>query len=180
MHANHAASRNQPPPVDIPVRSGTAAAPTFAQAPGATASSRGTTSGPGSGSSQVSAGSQSELGRISVRPAELDRKSFPSNRECRFEFHFEPAYTPGQVAHGDHAIVGYTISPSMDDPHHIGQLHVAGVPGSAPHVSQGFGYFVPYNPGQINGVSVPAHPGGGQPTFVFTGGLTGCLPGMSR
>jgi hypothetical protein len=49
MHANHAASRNQPPPVDIPVRSGTSAAPTFAQALGATASSRGTTSGPGSG-----------------------------------------------------------------------------------------------------------------------------------
>jgi hypothetical protein len=48
------------------------------------------------------------------------------------------------------------------------------MPVSAPHLSRGFAYFVPYDPGQTNGVSVPAHPSAAQPTFVFTGGLTGC------
>jgi hypothetical protein len=174
MQANHAASSNRPAPADIPVRSGAAAAPSFAQLLGATANNRGTTSGAGTSSVRFPQGTSPNWGGFQLDPRNWAENHFLRTENAVSNFTPMPAYTPGEVAHGDHAIVGYTISPSMDDPHHIGQLHVAGVPGSVPHLSQGFAYFVPYNPGHTNGVSVPAHPSGGQPTLVLTGGLTGC------
>jgi hypothetical protein len=174
MHANHAASSDRPPPGDIPARSGTAAAPSFAQALGATASRGGATRGPGGSSAGFPQGASPNWSGFQLDPQNWTGSHFLRTENAVSNFTPMPAYTPGQVAHGDHAIVGYTISPSIDDPGHIGQLHIAGVPGSAPHVSQGLAYFVPYNPGQTNGVSVPAHPSGGQPTFVLTGALTGC------
>jgi hypothetical protein len=87
-----------------------------------------------------------------------------------------PASTPGGVSPGDHSIVAYTISPSEDNPHKVGQLHVFGVPGSRPAVpvSQSFAYLAPFNGGTTSGVSVPAHPTGAQPTVVLTAGLGGC------
>jgi len=156
--------------VDLPARSG-AAAPSFAHVLGATLNSRGASSG---SSVRFPQGASPNWNGFQHDPQNWAANHFLRTENAVSNFTPMPAYTPGQVAHGDHAIVGYTISPSMDDPDHIGQLHVAGVPGSAPHLSQGLAYFVPYNPGQTNGVSVPAHPSGGQPTLVLTGGLTGC------
>jgi hypothetical protein len=170
MHANHAASNGPRPQVDLPARSG-AAAPSFAHVLGATLNSRGASSG---SSVRFPQGASPNWNGFQHDPQNWAANHFLRTENAVSNFTPMPAYTPGQVAHGDHAIVGYTISPSMDDPDHIGQLHVAGVPGSAPHLSQGLAYFVPYNPGQTNGVSVPAHPSGGQPTLVLTGGLTGC------
>src|SRR5438876_3874692 len=174
MHANRATSESSRPPADVPVRSGAAAPACFAQALGASSNSRGTTSGPGSSSVGVPQGAGPNWNGFQLDPQTWAANHFLRTENAVSNFTPMPAYTPGQVAHGDDAIVGYTIAPSMDDPAHIGQLHVAGVPGSAPHLSQGFAYFVPYNPGQTNGVRVPAHPSGGQPTLVLTGSLTGC------
>jgi hypothetical protein len=109
MHANHAASKSARPPADIPVRS-SAAAPSFAQVLGAALNSRHRQR---SGQQrQVSAGSQSEPRRISTRPAELDCKPFPQNRECRFEFHADARL---------HARPGRSRRPRHRGVHHLAE-----------------------------------------------------------
>ena len=99
MHANHAASRSPRPPADIPVRS-----------------SRGTASGPGSSSVRFPQGASPSRGGFQLDPQNWTANHFLRTENVVSNFTPMPADTPGQVAHGDHAIVGYAISPSMDDP----------------------------------------------------------------
>jgi hypothetical protein len=106
-------------------------------------------------------------------PQEFAKNSFLNTLTPYSSFTPLPSFTPGQVANGENAIVGYTIAPNRHDPT-IGDLHVLGVPGSTPHISQGFAYFVPYTNGKTNGVSVPTRPTAGQPQTVLTGALSGC------
>jgi hypothetical protein len=114
MHANHAASRSPRLPADIPVRSG-APAPSFAQVLGAAPNSRGTACGPGS-SVRFPQGASPNWGGFQLDPQNWTANHFLRTENAVSNFTPMPACTPGQVAHGDHAIVGYTISPSMDDP----------------------------------------------------------------
>ena len=86
-----------------------------------------------------------------------------------------PQYRPGEVADGATSIVRYNL-PNAEGPGNPVRLNVTG---SATSVQAGAGqtaYWVPYNPGRTNGVSVPAHPNPtlGQPTTVLTSALTGC------
>jgi hypothetical protein len=78
-------------------------------------STAGTASGRGS-SVRFPQGASPNRGGFQLGPRSWTANHFLRTENAVSNFTAMPAYTPGQVAHGDHAIVGYTISPSMDNP----------------------------------------------------------------
>jgi hypothetical protein len=86
----------------------------FRASAGGAPNSRGTASGPGS-SVRFPRGASPNRGGFQRGPQNRTANHFLRTENAVSNFTPMPAYTPGQVAHGDHAIVGYTISPSMDD-----------------------------------------------------------------
>jgi hypothetical protein len=133
----------------------------------------GTVGGPRRNSVDFPPGTNPNWHGFQAAPQDFARTSFLNTLTPYSSFTPLPSFTPGQVSNGENSIVGYTIAPNRHDPT-TGDLHVLGVPGSTPQVSQGFAYFVPYTNGRTNGVSVPTHPTAGQPQTVLTGALSGC------
>ena len=88
-----------------------------------------------------------------------------------------PPHTPGAVANGENSLVRYNLpNAGANVPGNPVNLRITGP--AAPGQAGGgqTAYWVPFDPGRTNGVSVPAHPDPalGQPTTVLTPGLSGC------